>query len=354
MMIENFFWRDKRIFITGHNGFKGTWLSLWLNHLGAHVSGYSLQPPTKPNLYDIVEIDQEVDSIIGDIRNQKELESCLCESKPDIIFHFAAQPLVRRSYIKPLETYETNVMGTANLLESALKCPSVRAIIVVTTDKCYDNKEWCWGYREVDALGGMDPYSSSKACAELVTAAYRTSFFKSKGINIATARAGNVIGGGDWAQDRLIPDCMRALENSEEIIVRNPQAIRPWQHVLDALYGYLLLAEQLYKNEQPVDSAWNFGPDINAEISVAHIVQNICKLWGENAAYHFESANALHEAKFLKVDNAKARQYLGWKPIWNIDESVKNTVEWYKAYLENADMKQLCLKQIDEYQGKIS
>jgi CDP-glucose 4,6-dehydratase len=266
MQFDKQFWKNKRVFLTGHTGFKGSWLSIWLDSLGANVHGYSLKPPTDPSLFNLCSIDRFTNSTIGDIRNRDLLKATLQKAQPEIVFHLAAQPLVRESFKNPVETYETNVMGTVNLLDAVRACPSVKAVVIVTTDKCYENREWHWGYRENDPMGGYDPYSSSKGCAELVTAAYRQSFFNPKDfdnhhIAVASARAGNVIGGGDWALDRLVPDCLKAILDGRKIIVRNPHAIRPWQHVLEPLRGYLLLAQKLFENGPQFAEAWNFGPD---------------------------------------------------------------------------------------------
>lgn len=349
------FYRRKRVFITGHTGFKGSWLCLFLHKLGADIYGYALNPPTEPSLFKLAHIDGFVSSVIGDIRDLNKLRETIQQVQPEIVIHMAAQPLVRESYIHPIETYQTNVIGTANLLEACRNIPSIKAIVNVTTDKCYENKEWFWGYRENEPLGGHDPYSSSKACSELVTSAYRNSFFSPKdyhehGIAIASARAGNVIGGGDWAEDRLIPDFIRALLQKKQVTIRNPHAIRPWQHVMEPLTGYLMLAERLYSEGTVFGEAWNFGPDDNDAQNVEWVIKTICDLWGNDASYAVESNNQQpHEATYLKLDCSKAKVKLGWHPVWNIQKALQAVVEWNKAYFEGAEMKSITEKQIDEY-----
>lgn len=356
------FWKDKKVFITGNTGFKGSWLMIWLLELGANVTGYSLEPPTKPSLFDLCRLRKDAITYFCDIRDINSLASALRESDPDIIFHLAAQPLVRESYVNPLETYQINVMGTANLFESVrnlnLECPfKKRVVINITTDKVYENKEWNWGYRENEMLGGYDPYSNSKACSELVTSAYRNSFFNPEkfdihGILLASARAGNVIGGGDWAKDRLIPDSVQALLNKQFIKIRNPFSIRPWQHVLEPLSGYLLLAKTLYEQEDKgFAEAWNFGPNDEDARNVEWIVQKICTLWGENAQYTVDNdPSAVHEAKYLKLDCSKAKMDLGWKPRWTLERALESIVDWVKYYQNNeVDLKEICLRQIRDY-----
>ncbi len=349
------FWHNKRVFVTGHTGFKGGWLSLWLQKLGAKLTGFSLQPSTNPNFFEIAQVHQEMMSIIGDIRDGNALTEALQQAKPDIVIHMAAQPLVRSSYLDPIKTYSTNVMGTVNLLEAVRQqLPQIRAVVNVTTDKCYENKEWVWGYRENDSLGGYDPYSSSKSCSELVTAAYRNSFFNSKNselynVGLATARAGNVIGGGDWSQDRLIPDMLRAINNSKNIEIRNPHSIRPWQHVLEPINGYLQLAEKLYLLGGEFGEAFNFGPRENDTKSVLSVVEEFAKYWGEGITWKFDSGNHPHEAQSLKLDCSKANLKLGWEPQWNLDKAIESTVAWHKAYIHKKDMRAYSLKQIDEY-----
>lgn len=352
--IEGDFWKGRRVFLTGHTGFKGSWLSLWLNKLGADVSGYALAPPTEPCLYNICKVDNLLSSVIADIRDGETLTKAMLASKPEIIIHMAAQPLVRDSYKDPVETYSTNIMGTVNLLEAVRHCKSVRAVLNVTTDKCYENKEWEWGYRENEPLGGYDPYSSSKACSELVTAAYRNSFFnvsdyESHGVAIASARAGNVIGGGDWAKDRLIPDCINALLKSEKVLIRNPYAIRPWQHVLEPLGGYLLLAQRLYEKGPEYAEAFNFGPNESDAMPVEWIVKRICHNWGDGASYVVESGDHPHEANYLKLDCSKAKSKLGWAPQWDLEKSLEKIIEWVRVYQKKSEMRDVCLSQIEEY-----
>ncbi|MCM3040839.1 CDP-glucose 4,6-dehydratase [Paenibacillus motobuensis] len=357
-MLNRKFWRDKRVFLTGHTGFKGSWLSLWLTQLGAKVTGFSLSPSTEPNLFEVCNIESCLEkSIIGDIRNFELLETSMREAKPQIVIHMAAQPLVSESYINPVETYAINVMGTANLLETIRRVNSeneIKAVVNVTTDKCYENKEWFWGYRENEPLGGYDPYSSSKACSELVTASYRNSFFNpdkysDHGVAIATARAGNVIGGGDWSQNRLVPDIVRSIIENDPIIVRNPDSIRPWQHVLEPLSGYLLLAEKLYLYGCDYAEAWNFGPNDDDAKTVQWIVERFCSKWDVNQNYQIESNNSFHEAHYLKLDCSKARYKLQWAPKWSLDQSIEKIIEWNSAYMNKENMREICVKQILEY-----
>ncbi|MFA5343371.1 MAG: CDP-glucose 4,6-dehydratase [Kiritimatiellia bacterium] len=348
------FYRGKRVLVTGHTGFKGAWLSLWLHKLGAHVTGYALPPPTDPSLYDLCGLNKLVAGTIADIRDPAALARTLQSTAPEIVIHMAAQPLVRESYKNPVETYAVNVMGTANLLEAVRACKGVQAVVNVTTDKCYENREWLWGYRENEPLGGYDPYSSSKACSEIVAAAYRASFFnphqfERHGVAIATARAGNVVGGGDWAADRLVPDCIRALLKGEKIVVRNPLSVRPWQHVLEPLSGYLRLAQKLVEEGPRFASAWNFGPNDDDARPVQWIVAKLCALWGTETAYAVEQDEQPHEAHYLKLDWSKARTELGWRPRWNLEHALKKTVEWAKAYQGHKDVRSVCLRQIQEY-----
>ncbi|MBF0460511.1 MAG: CDP-glucose 4,6-dehydratase [Magnetococcales bacterium] len=350
------FWRGRRVFLTGHTGFKGSWLSLWLHTLGANVSGYALAPPTHPSLFALCRLDQLLDSTIADVRDAGALQAAMRRAEPEIILHLAAQPLVRTSYQIPVETYATNVMGTVHLLEAARQTPSVRAILNITTDKCYENREWHWGYRENEPLGGHDPYSSSKACSELVTAAYRNSFFPPQayaqhGVALASARAGNVIGGGDWAMDRLIPDCLRALLDKKAVLIRNPHAIRPWQHVLEPLYGYLLLAQRLVEEGTRWAEAWNFGPREEDAQPVEAIVRRLCTLWGEDATWLLDGQSHPHEATYLKLDCSRACTLLGWQPRWRLDRALAAIVAWTKAYQDGRDMRVVCWEQIEEYRG---
>jgi len=343
------FWSGKRVFLTGHTGFKGSWLSIWLQSMGAEVTGYALQPPTTPSLFEVANVGKGMTSIIADIRELPLLQSSMKAAQPDIVIHMAAQPLVRLSYIEPVETYATNVLGTVHVLESVRQTPSVKAVVVVTTDKCYENKEWPWGYRENEPMGGHDPYSSSKGCAELVTAAYRSSFFHQQAVAIATTRAGNVIGGGDWAADRLIPDIFRAFEKNQPVIIRNPHAIRPWQHVLEPLSGYLTLAERLYSDGQSYANAWNFGPKDDDARSVQWIVENLVSIWGGGASWQHDSGVHPHEANYLKLDISKAKVRIGWEPRWSLATALECISTWHQAWLRHEDMKQLCLAQIKQY-----
>ena len=354
-MIETAFWKNRKVFITGHTGFKGSWLGLLLHALGAEVTGYAQRPPTDPSLFEIANVRSMVKTVFADIRDLEILQKSLIPPAPEIVIHLAAQALVRESYAHPLETFSTNIMGSANILEAVRGCPSVRAVIIVTTDKCYENKEWIWSYRENDPLGGFDPYSSSKACSEMVTAAYRNSFFspeayQSHKVALATARAGNVIGGGDWARDRLIPDCIRAAMKKETIIIRNPQAVRPWQHVLEPLTGYLMLAEKLCKKGPLFGEAWNFGPHPEDAKPVAWIARKISTQFGSPLAFpKTAERKKLHEASALRLDSAKAKQVLGWHPKWDLEKAVDRTVAWYKAYRDARNMRKFCDHQIEEY-----
>ncbi len=329
-------------------------MSLWLQQLGAQITGYALQPPTNPNLFEVAQVAQGITSVIGDIRDAALLSNAIRQSAPEIVIHMAAQPLVRRSYVDPVETYATNVMGTVHMLEAVRQTPSVRAVVNVTTDKCYANKEWVWGYRESEPMGGFDPYSSSKGCAELVTAAYRKSFFNAAKhsqyqVALATARAGNVIGGGDWAEDRLIPDILRAIENGQSVNIRNPQATRPWQHVLEPLSGYLALAEQLYTEGPAFAEAFNFGPAEEDAKPVQWIVEQLTQIWGEGASWHLDDGTHPYEAHYLKLDCSKARASLGWSPRWHLDQAFQAIIVWHKAHHRGQDMRALCLKQINDY-----
>lgn len=345
------FWKGKKVFITGHTGFKGSWLSLWLQHLQANIVGFALPPPTPTNLFTEAKVSEKMIDIRGDVRNYPELSQAILEHQPEIIFHLAAQPLVRESYSHPVQTYATNVMGTVHLLEATRYCNNVRAIVNVTTDKCYENNERHWGYKENEAMGGHDPYSSSKGCSELVTSAYRNSFFnlKQNRVGLASARAGNVIGGGDWAQDRLIPDLISACINHRPLQIRYPNAIRPWQHVLESLSGYLLLAERLYNEPEKYSEAWNFGPAQANEKPVKWITEKTLALLEKYIDWHIFSDDQYHEASYLKLDSSKAQNKLGWTPKWNIYQALNATVFWYKEYYKHADIQSLCIKQISTY-----
>lgn len=347
------FWNGKRVFITGHTGFKGGWLSLWLSDMGAEIHGYALVSPTDPNFFTIAELSSHLaSSTIADIRDIEALTNAMQIARPDIVMHLAAQPLVRYSYLEPVETYGVNVMGTVNLLQAARQTPSVRAILNVTTDKCYENREFFWPYRENEPMGGRDPYSSSKACSELVAAAYRASFLDAAGIQLASARAGNVIGGGDWAADRLVPDFFRAVESQRIFSIRSPHATRPWQHVLESLAGYLMLAEKLYTEGSAFAEGWNFGPDDNDARTVRWIVEYLCNKIPK-ASWECDDAPQPHEANLLKLDISKAKARLGWRPIWNLQTALERTLEWHQAWKSGADMAGFSLRQIHEYEAAV-
>jgi CDP-glucose 4,6-dehydratase len=337
----------KRVLVTGHSGFKGSWLSLWLSELGAELVGVSLDNSSQPNHWDSLKLRSNIKNNCIDIRNYNELIRVFQDTQPEIVFHLAAQPLVRRAYRDPLETWSTNVMGTANVLEACRKTSSVRAVLVVTTDKCYENQEWTWGYREIDKLGGNDPYSASKAGAELVTASYRNSYSQVEGSPLlATARAGNVIGGGDWSEDRLIPDLVRAVSTYQSLEIRSPNATRPWQHVLESLSGYLLLTKKLIEGDRRYEGAWNFGPDRSGTRTVAEVLHKLQALWPE-MKWHQTHEQHPHEANLLCLDSAKAQSQLGWLPVWSLDETLKKTSDWYRTYLESYDT--LSSQQLDDY-----
>lgn len=344
-------YHNRNVLITGHTGFKGSWLALWLKEMSANILGYALEPPTQPNHFELLNLN--INSIIDEIRNKEKLENVFREFQPEIVFHLAAQPLVRESYIDPVGTYGTNVMGTVNVLEACRKTKTVKAIINVTSDKCYENKEWVWGYRENEPMGGYDPYSSSKGCSELITAAYRRSFFnlnefgKSHNTLLASARAGNVIGGGDWAKDRLIPDIMKAAAINEEVTIRNPDSTRPWQHVLEPLSGYLLLGQRLLEKKKEFADAWNFGPNKEETITVREVVKNIKNIWSKINYEISQSGQDLHEANLLKLDYSKAFSKLKWEPIWSKDKSIESTIKWYRNFYENNNI--LSLEDIANY-----
>ena len=349
--IERTFWAGRRVFLTGHTGFKGSWLALWLQDMGAVVKGYALPPATAPALFDEARVADGMISEFGDIRDLSRLSESLCAFVPEIVIHMAAQPLVRASYVDPVGTYATNVMGTVNLLEGVRRCRSVRAAISVTTDKCYENREWPWGYRENEAMGGQDPYSSSKGCAELVTAAYRASFFNgTDGPAVASARAGNVIGGGDWAEDRLVPDILRAIERDEALKVRNPLSTRPWQHVLEPLSGYLVLAQALWRDGAGHAEGWNFGPRDEDARPVAWIAEAIAARWPGARAWTRDEGYHPHEANWLKLDISKAGQRLGWRPRWSLDEALDRIVGWHRAWTAGGNAQATCLADIVAYE----
>ena len=353
-MVDKSFWEGKVVLLTGHTGFKGSWLSLWLQSMGAKVVGYALAPPTSPSLFKIANVDEGIASLTGDIRDLEHLRSVFAKYNPEIVFHMAAQPLVRYSYINPVETYSTNVMGTVNLLESVRGTDSVKAVVNVTSDKCYENREWMWAYRENEQMGGYDPYSSSKGCAELITSAYRNSYFhpekyKEHGVALASARAGNVIGGGDWADDRLIPDIMRSILESQPVAVRNPHAIRPWQHVLEPLSGYLLLAQKLYDEGSTYAEGWNFGPSDEDAKPVLWITERLIDMWGEGACWTLDKNIHPHEAHHLKLDCSKAKARLDWYPRWHLEDALSAIVDWHRAYQHGKNMHDLTLHQIRTY-----
>ncbi|MBU1052822.1 MAG: CDP-glucose 4,6-dehydratase [Proteobacteria bacterium] len=344
-------YNNKKVLITGHTGFKGSWLALWISHMGAEVTGYSLHPPTEPNHFQLLNMD--IKSVIGDIRDADKLKKVFKEQKPDIVFHLAAQAIVRESYKDPFTTFSSNVMGTVNVFEAARGTESVRAIINVTSDKCYENKEWAWGYREIDQVGGYDPYSASKSCAEILTSCWQKSFFNTEDYGkthqtlLASARAGNVIGGGDWAADRLIPDIMRSIHQQKTVIIRNPGAIRPWQHVLEPLSGYLLLGQKLLDGQKDFAEAWNFGPSDEGSITVEEILQKIKKICSKMDYEINQTPHQPHEAGLLKLDCSKGRTKLKWLPVWASDETIEKTAQWYKEFYESGNI--LSLEHINNY-----
>lgn len=350
------FWLGKRVFLTGHTGFKGSWMSLWLQSMGCDLTGFALDAPTEPSLFYEADVGQNMNSIIGDIRDLSVLQKALQSAQPEIVIHMAAQPLVRQSYQNPVETYSTNVLGTVHLLESVRQTTGIKAVVNITTDKCYENREWIWGYRENEPMGGYDPYSNSKGCAELVSSAYRSSFFnpdsfEKHGVALATVRAGNVIGGGDWAKDRLIPDILAAFESGTLVNIRNPNSIRPWQHVLEPLRGYLTLAERLYECGTSYAEGWNFGPNDEDAKPVGWIVEEMAEMWGDGAKWKIDEGSHPHEATYLKLDISKARSRLDWVPALHLRDALALIINWAKQRQANADMRDLTLKQIYAYQS---
>lgn len=346
------FYRGKKVLVTGHTGFKGTWLCAVLLELGAEVTGYALEPPTAPSLYAITGMEHRIHSVLGDVRDLRHLRQVFDEVRPEIVIHMAAQPIVRESYLNPVYTYDVNVMGTVNVLECVRLSDSVRSFLNVTTDKVYKNREWDWGYRENEELNGFDPYSNSKSCSELVTESYRNSFFTDKRVAISTARAGNVVGGGDFAADRIIPDCVRAIERKQSIILRNPNSIRPYQHVLESLSAYLLIVQKQYI-DRSFSGSYNVGPDENSCIRTGELVQTFCKLWRARTRLGLQwecmSAEGPHEANYLKLDCSKIRNKLGWEPKWDYRVMLEKTIEWTEGYIQNADLLKIMNRQIREF-----
>lgn len=351
LAVDPKFWLGRRVLLTGHTGFKGSWLALWLESLGAEVVGLSLGVPTDPSLFEVARVGEGVTSIEADIRDAEAVQRALADSRAEIVIHMAAQSLVRRSFEQPVETYATNVMGTVHVLDAACRSDQARVVVNVTTDKCYENREWVWGYREYEPMGGYDPYSSSKGCAELVTAAFRSSYAQGDaGPAIASARAGNVIGGGDWADDRLVPDLMRAAVEGRPALVRNPDAIRPWQHVLNPLSGYLMLAQALWSSREHAD-AWNFGPDEGDARPVRWMIDRLGEAWGESIAWRQEDGETPHEAQYLKLDSAKAKARLGWSPTWSLDDALTSIAAWYRTERSGGDLRGHALDQIGAFQA---
>lgn len=346
------FWKEKKVLITGHTGFKGSWLSFWLNFLGAKVCGYSLAPETNPSLFENLKLANLIESHIGDIRDLAKFTEKIKTFQPEIVFHLAAQPLVRRSYREPIETYTTNVIGTVNILEAIRSVDSVKASVIITTDKVYENEERDFGYSENDRLGGFDPYSNSKACAELAISAYRNSFFADGKCLIASARAGNVIGGGDWSEDRLLPDVFRSLIFGEDLLIRNPNAVRPWQHTLEPLNGYMILAEKLFSGRKEFATAWNFGPEDEDAKSVGFVLEKIKQIWDEKISWKIAEGEHPHETNLLKLNSTKAKSELGWKPKLSLSEALKLTCDWYKSFKNREDLAEITQKQIEFYTNK--
>tara|TARA_B100001093_G_scaffold519437_2_gene608470 strand:- start:430 stop:1512 length:1083 start_codon:yes stop_codon:yes gene_type:complete len=348
------FWKGKRVFLTGHTGFKGGWTVLCLQRLGAIVKGYALEPSATVSLFGIANIRDDIESEFGDIRDLDRLKKSLLDFSPEIVIHMAAQPLVRLSYHNPVDTYQTNVMGTVNLFEAVRACESVIAVLNITTDKCYENNEWVWGYRENEAMGGHDPYSSSKGCSELVTSSYRRSFFgDNSGVYLASARAGNVIGGGDWSQDRLIPDALHAFGRNKPVVIRNPLATRPWQHVLEPISGYLLLAENLYLDGKIYSEAWNFGPKDECVRSVGEVMDYLVTIWPTDVSWVLDGSEQPHEAELLKLDISKVKMRLKWKPTWDLNQTLRSIIEWHQSWLNGEDMRMVTLSQISNYENNL-
>jgi CDP-glucose 4,6-dehydratase len=349
LVVNPSFWRERKVLVTGHSGFKGSWLCLWLEQMGAEVVGFSAGPPSSPCLYELAGVGERIASFEGDIRDTDRVRAVVADQLPEIVIHMAAQPLVRRSYADPVGTYATNVMGTVNVLDAARHCDDVRVVVNVTTDKVYQNREWEWGYREDEPKGGRDPYSNSKACSELVTSAYRDSFFApDASVSVATVRAGNVIGGGDWGEDRLIPDIVRAALGDAELHIRNPGAIRPWQHVLNPLSGYLRLVESLWESDELADG-WNFGPEERDARPVHWIIERLSELWGREIPWTHDGGSHPHETMYLRLDSSKARVRLGWVPRWDLEQALASIVTWYKAFQAGEDLHELSLRQIQEF-----
>lgn len=352
LVVNAQFWRGKRVLLTGHTGFKGSWLALWLQQLGANVSGLALPAATVPNLFHLADVANGMESFSCDVRDAEHVARVVRAVNPEIVIHMAAQALVRYGYQNPIETYATNVMGTVHLLAALRECADLRAVISVTSDKCYDNKEWVWAYRENEALGGYDPYSSSKAATELVTSAFNNSYFSERKIGIASARAGNVVGGGDWAADRLVPDIIQSFIAGKPVRIRRPLAVRPWQHVLEPLSGYLLLAEKIYSSSADFAGAWNFGPQESDAKPVQWVVEQLAAAWGDGAQWEVDNGSHPHEAHYLKLDISKAKSRLDWQPRWTLEKTLAYTVDWYKNCNQGGDVRQLTLEQIAAYQSE--
>lgn len=354
LVMNQEFWKGKRVFVTGHTGFKGGWLCLWLKQLGAELTGYALEPATEPSLFSVADVAEGMHSIIGDIRDRKKLTQAMLEAKPEVVIHMAAQALVRYSYQHPVETYEVNVMGSVNLLEAVRNCSSVKSVLVVTSDKCYENQERESGYLEHEPMGGFDPYSNSKGCAELVVSAYRRSYFENgQSVALATARAGNVIGGGDWSEDRLIPDMVRAFTSGQRVMIRNPDAVRPWQHIFEALHGYLLLLERMFEDSKSFSQAWNFGPEDKDSHDVAWIVEHFVSSWGEADWSVEKDAENLHEAGLLRLDCSKARKELNWHPAIELEQAMGWIADWYRCYYDRRDVEAISAQQLDAFQRMV-